>query len=1541
MKLKQILAGVLTAAMVITSAPVAGLGTISAQAAEETTYSSVGIKMGAAESWDKTGESGENGGWAIRAVDGDNTTYWHSNYGQGSGTQSPVEAKADNSYYIALDAASSVDKITYLPRQVDNYRNGTILKCEVYVTTDALVDMPSLTDTTAENVETKNTAALNSFKADSVTWKKVEISTFATASWADSTAEKEILFTATEENVTGIKITVLSSGGDPSEKHISAAEFDVYKKNIVQTNNIAGVNVTIEAPAKGMAPQTAVAETTEYTGTITWKDGADAFAGAAFEGNKAYTAVVTLTAKAGYAFTADTTAQINSEAATPKFENDTLVIEKTFAETSDVATIAKPNLSMNAPMIGVKPAQAVDKNVEVAGLKDTAANPAEVKTLTTITGTNETGFTGNFTVGNYTDTDNKLNLAGDKSFAFSFEINVKEISSLPGDNEETKFFQQQGTGNVQYVFSHKGSNFSFYGCTKAEKAQNNQPNDGAWPEADVADSAVSISDYADGWIPVVAMYAKSDNADKSRLYLFVGKGGSVGRYSGLTFTAPTGDMTVNAALPIRNFKLYTDQQAQAAADVVTAAQTDLPTGTDQETAAATIDAVKAAFTDKTPALNLSFAEAAEGDYTVSTVWTKTNDAAIAEDETVTMNDTYKATITLTPKTGMAFADASKPDSIEIDGTAAELGASDVTINDAGNMVITVSFPKIKDALDALKATFTAEVEAAKANPDNYTTATWNNFSLKYDLAKPWTLDDTELTGMSTASLLTFKKNLEDAFNALEEITNEGDAVNTAVYIPASALTGSADSIEKTGEGTNGAAEKAVDGDHASYWHTNWKSNEDPKVTFANGNLTGNNNYYIELDKAYKVSGIRYLPRPNYDPSDSKINNGAILKCNIYVAKEKNADGAWNWVSVKEGQVWDAYPDKPASGEAPSYTTLRRYAEFDAQDDVKAIRIEAINTAGSQPNQFINAAEIDVLAESTLYTVTNATELALLDAIRAQDVQAVVAAGNADNRWSTESWNAFVDKYNAALEIFRDLYDETAKNEDGTLNATVFTTAATEMQTAFAGLEAPCKCTVTVNSVGIDGVTGNVLALGDDESKTYTLTASVAVAANGCTHEGHTDGRNATVTYTATGSGASVSGTTLTVRNTATSVKISATATCDGVTSAAKEATYTVTSNKAKNELSAKIADAKKIEQGDKTKEAFDTLQAAIKTAEDVLNNADATDAQFNAATTALSNAIRTFNNSSAVNPGGDEKEKLYDDLGKLIDDAKAKNDSGLYTTETANALVAVYNEAVKTYNKAIDGNNILHLENVTAEELDKAIKDLQAAISKLVTKEADLKAAQTTMATALAGAKKVVDAGQGTYTDATWKAFTDAYAAAQKAAAGKDAAAIKQAAAALAAAQKALVKGTAAPAPVPGQKVELANGRYEVISVEKKTVRLLKAKAKKSAKMGVAASISINGVKYTVTEVGAKAFKGIKTLKQITLSKNIKTIGKQAFSGCKKLSKVVVKSTVLKTIKSGAFKGTSKKMTVTFKSKKVKAKTRKALLKKMQKAGMSKSAKLK
>ena len=166
---------------------------------------------------------------------------------------------------------------------------------------------------------------------------------------------------------------------------------------------------------------------------------------------------------------------------------------------------------------------------------------------------------------------------------------------------------------------------------------------------------------------------------------------------------------------------------------------------------------------------------------------------------------------------------------------------------------------------------------------------------------------------------------------------------------------------------------------------------------------------------------------------------------------------------------------------------------------------------------------------------------------------------------------------------------------------------------------------------------------------------------------------------------------------------------------------------------------------------------------------------------------------------------------------------------------------------------------------------------------------------------------------------------------------------ALEAAKEALVKKSAEipSAPVSGQICDTKSGRYEIISPEKRTVRLLKPKNKKASRMGVAASITINGEKYKVIEIGTKAFKGCKKLEQITLSKDIQTIGKQAFAGCRKLSRVIVKGAVLKKIKSGAFKNTAKKITVTFKSKKMKTGKGAALLKKMKKAGMSKSARLK
>ena len=95
----------------------------------------------------------------------------------------------------------------------------------------------------------------------------------------------------------------------------------------------------------------------------------------------------------------------------------------------------------------------------------------------------------------------------------------------------------------------------------------------------------------------------------------------------------------------------------------------------------------------------------------------------------------------------------------------------------------------------------------------------------------------------------------------------------------------------------------------------------------------------------------------------------------------------------------------------------------------------------------------------------------------------------------------------------------------------------------------------------------------------------------------------------------------------------------------------------------------------------------------------------------------------------------------------------------------------------------------------------------------------------------------------------------------------------------------------------------------------------------------------TVVEIDKKAFKGYTSLTSVTIGANVKKIGKDAFSGCKKLKKVTLKGKALKTIGKGAFKKTAQKMTVT--AKKLTKKQKTALLKKMKKSGMSKKAKIK
>lgn len=141
-----------------------------------------------------------------------------------------------------------------------------------------------------------------------------------------------------------------------------------------------------------------------------------------------------------------------------------------------------------------------------------------------------------------------------------------------------------------------------------------------------------------------------------------------------------------------------------------------------------------------------------------------------------------------------------------------------------------------------------------------------------------------------------------------------------------------------------------------------------------------------------------------------------------------------------------------------------------------------------------------------------------------------------------------------------------------------------------------------------------------------------------------------------------------------------------------------------------------------------------------------------------------------------------------------------------------------------------------------------------------------------------------------------------------------------------------------GDTVTLKNVVYKVTSVKKNTVAAFKAKNKKLSAVSIAPTVKIQGKTFKVTSISASAFKGCARLKKVTIGKNVTTIGKQAFYGCKKLTKVIFKGVAVKSVKTGAFKGTNAKLKVTL-PKSLKGKKRAKVAKMLKKAGVKRTVK--
>lgn len=143
-----------------------------------------------------------------------------------------------------------------------------------------------------------------------------------------------------------------------------------------------------------------------------------------------------------------------------------------------------------------------------------------------------------------------------------------------------------------------------------------------------------------------------------------------------------------------------------------------------------------------------------------------------------------------------------------------------------------------------------------------------------------------------------------------------------------------------------------------------------------------------------------------------------------------------------------------------------------------------------------------------------------------------------------------------------------------------------------------------------------------------------------------------------------------------------------------------------------------------------------------------------------------------------------------------------------------------------------------------------------------------------------------------------------------------------------------------GQVIK-AEGQYGVFTYKvtgKDTVEVksitAKGKAKKSVK--IFDKIKASGKTWKVTSVAANALKGNKKMESLTIEKNVRKIGKNAFANCRKLKKVTIKSKKINTIGKNAFKNINKKATV-----KVPKAQKKKYAKLLNKAKLSKKVKIK
>ena len=119
-----------------------------------------------------------------------------------------------------------------------------------------------------------------------------------------------------------------------------------------------------------------------------------------------------------------------------------------------------------------------------------------------------------------------------------------------------------------------------------------------------------------------------------------------------------------------------------------------------------------------------------------------------------------------------------------------------------------------------------------------------------------------------------------------------------------------------------------------------------------------------------------------------------------------------------------------------------------------------------------------------------------------------------------------------------------------------------------------------------------------------------------------------------------------------------------------------------------------------------------------------------------------------------------------------------------------------------------------------------------------------------------------------------------------------------------------------GDIITIGKVKYKVTSSS--TVSYVRTTSKEK-KIVIPSSVTIDGKKYSVTAIAAKAFKAKKNITSVTIPKTVITIDAQAFYGCTSLKKIIIPASVKK-IGMKAFYNCKKLMRIEIKTEKLTSK---------------------